>query len=421
MADRVIIGTDPHKRSATIEVRDEREILLATGRFGMDRTGYRQLLTYVRQWPARMWAVEGANGTGRPLAARLLADGESVVDVPAKLAARVRVFDVGHGRKTDATDAHCIAMAALRTKGLRQLTDSEDLAVLRLLADRRDELSRTRAQTLNRLHRLLTELIPGGAPRHLSALQAKALLAGQRPRDAAGRTRRALAAELIGEIEVLDGKLKQLNRRLRQDVTATGSRLLDLFGIGPAGAARILADVGDIARFADRNRFASWTGTAPIDASSGEQIRHRLSRAGNRRLNHVLYIAAIAQIRHNTPGRAYYRRKLAQGKTSLEALRCLKRRLSDLVYRQLVTDAAAAPHTTTTDQAGPGGHPGTTTDHSSVADPTPTAGSSDRPQPGPAPATLPLTQPPPSASPAAAPGVGAPEASTWSAPPDERR
>src|SRR6266540_1097192 len=166
---KVIIGTDPHKRSATIEVRDEREVLLATGRFGMDKTGYRQLLGYVRQWPARMWAVEGAHGTGRPLAARLLADGEMVVDVPAKLAARVRVFDVGHGRKTDATDAHSIAMAALRTKGLRQLGNDEDLAVLRLLADRRDELSRARAQTLNRLHRLLTELIPGGAPRHLSA------------------------------------------------------------------------------------------------------------------------------------------------------------------------------------------------------------------------------------------------------------
>ena len=187
--------------------------------------------------------------------------------------------------------------------------------MLRLLADRRDELSRTRAQTLNRLHRLLTELVPGGAPRHLSVLQAKALLASVRPRDAAARTRRALAAELIGEIEILDGKLKQLVRRLRQDVVATGSRLLDLFGIGPAGAARILADVGDIARFADRNRFASWTGTAPLDASSGEQIRHRLSRAGNRRLNHVLYIAAIVQIRHDTPGRAYYRRKLAEGKT----------------------------------------------------------------------------------------------------------
>jgi transposase len=98
---RVVIGTDPHKRSATIEVRDEREILVATGRFGMDRAGYRQLLGYVRQWPNRTWAVEGANGTGRPLAARLLADGETVLDVPAKLAARVRVFDTGHGRKTE--------------------------------------------------------------------------------------------------------------------------------------------------------------------------------------------------------------------------------------------------------------------------------------------------------------------------------
>ena len=172
--------------------------------------------------------------------------------------------------------------------------------------------------------------------------------------------------------------------------------------------------MGDVARFADRNRFASWTGTAPIDGSSGE-IRHRLSRAGNRRLNHVLYIAAIVQIRHDTPGRAYYRRKLAEGKTPLEALRCLRRRLSDVVYRQLVTDAAAQHTTTTDDQAGPGGHPGTRTNLSSVADPTPTADSSDTPQPGPAAATL------PPASPAAAPRAGAPEASTWSAPPDERR
>src|SRR6266542_3949866 len=164
------------------------------------------------EWPQRIWAVEGANGTGRPLAARLLADGEYVVDVPAKLAARIRIFDIGHGRKNDATDAHAITMAALRTRGPRQLRNNEDLAVLRLLADRRDELSRTRAQTLNRLHRLLAELIPGGAPRHLSVLQAKALLGSVRPQDAAGRTRRALAAELIGEIDALDGKLKQLLR-----------------------------------------------------------------------------------------------------------------------------------------------------------------------------------------------------------------
>jgi transposase len=397
----VVIGVDPHKASVTIEVRDEREILLATGRFAMTSAGYRQLRGYVKQWPGRTWAVEGANGTGRPLAARLLADGESVLDVPAKLAARVRVFDTGQGRKTDATDAHAVVMVALRTPGLRRLAADENLMVLRLLADRRDELSQARVQTLNRLHRLLAELIPGGAPRHLSLFQADALLASVRPRDPAGRTRRELAAELIGELEVLDGKLKTLKRRLAQAVTAAGSALMDLYGIGPAGAARILADVGDIARFPNRNHFASWTGTAPLDASSGAQVRHRLSRAGNRRINHVLYIAGIVQIRHDTPGRAYYRRKLAEGKTSLEAMRCLRRRLSDVVYRQLVADAAAKAEQNT--EAGPGGHRGATT-NSSAAGPTPTAGSSDKPQPGPATPTLladPAGSPPPPASAAA--------------------
>ena len=122
-------------------------------------------------------------------------------------------------------------------------------------------------------------------------------------------------------------------------VLARGSRLMELPGVGPVVAARVLADVGDIARFADRNRFASWTGTAPLDASSGEQIRHRLSRAGNRRMNHMIHIAAISQIRLDTEGRAYYRRKLADGKTPLEAMRCLKRRISDAIYRQLLADA----------------------------------------------------------------------------------
>ena len=120
---------------------------------------------------------------------------------------------------------------------------------------------------------------------------------------------------------------------------ARGSHLMDLHGVGPVVAARILADVGDVTRFADRNRFASWTGTAPLDASSGEQNRHRLSRAGNRRMNHMIHIAAISQIRLDTDGRAYYRRKRAEGKKPLEAIRCLKRRISDAIYRQLLADA----------------------------------------------------------------------------------
>ena len=114
-----------------------------------------------------------------------------------------------------------------------------------------------------------------------------------------------------------------------------------------------MADVGDVARFADRNRFASWTGTAPLDASSGENNRHRLSRAGNRRVNHMIHIAAISQIRLDTDGRAYYRRKRAEGKKALEAIRCLKRRISDAIYRQLLADAVAQGV-----NAGPGEHCG---------------------------------------------------------------
>ena len=139
--DRVVIGMDPHKRSVTIEARDSREVLRATGTFGTDTGSHRGMLRLARQWPHRVWAVEGANGVGRPIAQRLLADGERVLDVPAKLAARARVFDTGQGRKTDAHDAHAVVMVALRDKGLREVVVDADLQVLRLLCDRRDALS----------------------------------------------------------------------------------------------------------------------------------------------------------------------------------------------------------------------------------------------------------------------------------------
>lgn len=223
-------------------------------------------------------------------------------------------------------------------------------------------------------------MVAGSAPTGTATgrcSQAKALLATVRPRDVAGRIRRQLAAELLADIVALDRKLKDSEKRLTEAVAATNSGLPDLYGIGPVSAARILGDVGDIARFQSKARFASWTGTAPLDASSGQQQRHRLSRAGNRRLNRVLHIMAIVQIRHDTDGRAYYRRKLAAGKTPMEALRCLKRRLSDVVFRQLIADAAQKAGT------GPGGHSGATL-KSSAASPTPTADSSDKSLPGPA-------------------------------------
>jgi transposase len=380
----VIIGVDPHKLSATIEVLDAGERVLGSGRFSTDKAGYAALRRYVRQWPDRVWAIEGANGAGRPLAQRLVEDGEPVIDVPAKLAARVRLFDTGHNRKTDARDAHSIGVVAVRTPGLRVVAPDGELEALRMLTDRRDELAHQRVQTVNRLQRLLSELIPGQRKRDLSARQAKAMLATVRPRDIAGKTRRRIAAEELADLVALDAKLKKTRADLHAAVLARGSTLMEIVGVGPAGAARILADVGDVARFADRNRFASWTGTAPLEASSGEQVRHRLSRAGNRRMNHVLHIAAIVQLRHETEGRAYYRRKRAAGKTSMEALRCLKRRLSDVIYRQLLADAQRHQPR---EEAGPGGHCGATL-HSSAVDLPPHIDTSDQPLPGPANQTL---------------------------------
>ena len=185
---------------------------------------------------------------------------------------------------------------------------------------------------------------------------------------------------------MVDARIKAINKELKATVLATGSHLMDLPGIGPIGAARILADVGDVTRFADRNRFASWTGTAPLDASSGEQVRHRLSRAGNRKINHVLHMAATSQIRLDTEGRAYYRRKRAAGKTHLEAMRCLKRRISDAVYRQLLADASEAAAAAVMEelQASPGGHCGATQE-SCAADLPPHIDTSDQPLPDPQP------------------------------------
>ena len=394
---RVVIGVDPHKRSATIEVINEREQPVAVGRYGTDTDGYQAMLTAGRTHPDRVWAVEGCNGIGRHVAQRLVADGEQVLDVPAKLSARTRAFATGNGRKTDPADAHHIAVTALRTPGLRRVATDDVTVALRLLIDRRDLLGHTRTETVNRLHHLLLELIPGGAKKDLATSQARTLLAGITPDDLVARTRHHLAGELVDELTALDTKMKTATKELNALLATTGSRLQQLRGIGPSGAARLLADIGDIGRFTDRGHFASWNDTAPLDASSGDHTHHRLSRAGNRRINRVLHIMAIAQLRHDSEGRGYYQRKLAGGKTPMEAIRALKRRLSDIVYRQMVKDTtttatAAAAARTGTD---PGGHTGTTL-NSSAADPTPTVDTSDKSLPGPAkpqPKTFPPTTP----------------------------
>jgi transposase len=302
---RVVIGMDPHKRSVTIEVMTADESVIGGGRYATDAAGFAAMTDYVnrlrRYAEDRVWAIEGCNGIGHHVAMRLLAAGEEVVDVPPKLSARTRVFATGQGRKTDATDAHSVALVGTRMTGLRPVVDDEQLAVLRVLVDRRRSLGEDHTRMVSQLHHLLLELIPGGAKKGLSAAQAKALLARVRPRDVAGKTRRRVAAELIGDLERIYARKKAADKELTELINATGTSLLKLHGIGPTGAARLLVDVGDVTRFPDRGHFASWNGTAPIDASSGDHVRHRLSRAGNRQINRTLHLMAIAQLRTPAP------------------------------------------------------------------------------------------------------------------------
>jgi len=243
---RVVIGMDPHKRSVTIEVMAGHEAVLGGGRFATTAEGYQAMRQYVAQWPERVWAIEGCAGIGGHVATRLLRDGEQVIDVPPKLSARARVFATGQGRKTDATDAHSVALVGTRMSGLRPFVDDQQLAVLRILVDRRRSLGEDHTRMVSQLHQLLLQLIPGGAKKDLSAAQAKALLASVRPRDVAGRTRRRVAAELIADMERVYQRKKAANRELEALVRQTGTSLLDLNGIGPSGAARLLVEVGDI-------------------------------------------------------------------------------------------------------------------------------------------------------------------------------
>jgi transposase len=261
--------------------------------------------------------------------------------------------------------------------GLRPVVNDEQLAVLRVLVDRRRALGEDHTRMISQLHHLLLELIPGGAKKDLSAAQAKKLLATVRPRDTAGKARRRVAAELVSDLERVYSRKKAANKELSQLLAATGTTLTGLHGIGPSGAARLLVEVGDITRFPDNNHFASWTGTAPIDASSGDHVRHRLSRGGNRQINRVLHIMATVQLRNPTEGRAFFDRTKARGKTSNESMRLLKRRLSDIVFRTMLADAAQQMTT------GPGGQQGDDSD-SSAAGSQPHTNSSDKPLPGPA-------------------------------------
>jgi transposase len=362
-AMKVMIGVDPHKGSHTAVAIDDGESELAQVKVRASHRQLDQLLEWAVPFATRTWAIESAGGLGYLLSHQLVAAGETVLDVPATLAARVRVLGTGRSNKNDPNDARSVAVAALRAPRLASVARADHAGVLRLLAKRNTDLGRARNRSACRLHALLAELVPGGIPKEINAASAERLLGGVTPASPVEVARHALALEHLDDLRRLDDQMRVSKRRIAEAITASATSLTDIFGVGPVVAAMLIGYTGDVTRFRSRDHFAAYTGTAPIEVSSGGRITHRLSRRGNRQLNHALHIAAITQIRFaHSPGRAFFERKVAEGKTKKEAVRALKRRIADAVYRQLVIDAHAV--------TGPGGQAGTTL-RSSVAGSTP--------------------------------------------------
>jgi transposase len=334
-----VIGIDPHKGSHTAAVIDGGEQVVGELRIDAGRRQADRLLRFAAPFSPRTWAVEAAGGLGSLLAQQLVAAGETVLDVPPTLSARVRLLDAGRTDKTDPHDARSAAVVALRHGGLRVVTAVDHSAVLRLFADRHHDLIAQRTRVICRLHALMCLLVAGGLSRRLTTGKAAAALRAVRPVELVDIERKRMALDLLADVRRLDSQLATMKDRIAVAVEASATTVTEVYGVGPIVAALLVGHTSDVRRFATAGHFARYNGTAPIEASSGPRVRHRLNPRGNRQLNHALHLAAITQVAHDTPGRVYYDRKLADGKSRKEALRALKRRISDAVYRQLLADS----------------------------------------------------------------------------------
>jgi transposase len=340
----VIIGVDPHKGSHTAVAISADEAALGQLRVRASEGQAERLLEWAQAWPQRTWAVEGARGMGHLLAQQLVAAGERVLDVQPKLGARVRLLAAGDVNKNDPNDARSTAVAALRSPGVSEVRPDDHAAVLKVWSKRHRDLGRTRTQIACRLHAVLCELLPGGVSRHITAGQAAQVLKSATPPDAVAAARCELAAAYIEDLRRIDAQQRDARKKLDAAVRASGTSLTGLFGVGPVVAATVIGEVRDVSRFPGRDHFAAYNGTAPIEVSSGNRKIYRLSRRGNRRINHAIHMASVTQVRHrHSRGRAYYDKKLAEGKTPKEALRALKRQVSDAIFARLRADARRVP------------------------------------------------------------------------------
>lgn len=376
----VMIGVDPHKGSHTAVAVDGTERVLGKIRVRATGTQLEELLSWSATWPERSWAIEGARGLGQLLGQQLLAGDQRVLDVQPKLAARVRLLNTGAVNKNDPNDARSVAIAALRSPDVHEVSADGDTAIMKLWVRRHRDLSRTRNRIACRLHAVLCDLVPGGFPKAISYIQAAKVLAGITPLGTVDRARVELAHDLLQDLGHVDEQRRAVKARLAKIVTASKTTVTDVSGVGPIVAATVLGSVADVHRFTSKDAFAAYNGTAPIEASSGNRTVHRLSRRGNRQLNHVIHMAAVSQIaHHDTPGRVYYERKVNEGMAPKSALRALKRRVSDAIYARMIADARRAARAQDSD---PGGQTGNDSASSATGSHPAGASSSDKPLPG---------------------------------------
>jgi transposase len=334
----VAIGIDTHKGSLAAAAVDPLGRVLGVREFTNDPTGHRSLLRWVKErgQPRRI-GIEGSLSYGAAVAKTLLARAEDVREVaPSLTHLERRRRSKG---KSDPVDAVAIARVVAADETLPSARRTALLADLKLLVDYRDQLVHARTQVANRVHADLVVIRPGyervvpnlRARRHV--IKARSLISRDRSVQA------ELVRRRLGEILRLEAEIARADQNIADKLRETDTTLTEIPGVGPFIAAKILGEVGDVSRIRSKASFASLSGTAPLVASSGQTHRHRLNRRGNRQLNWALHYIALVQSRTSAEAKAYLARQREAGKSHKEAMRCLKRHLSNVVYRHLLLDA----------------------------------------------------------------------------------
>jgi transposase len=341
----MIIGVDPHKSSHTATaVEPSTNTPVASIRVDASLAGYRELMRWAAtQFPERRWAIEGARGLGRHLAQWLVARDEVVLDVPSTATARVRELSRGSRRKTDVIDAAAAACVAALHGDARPVVGEDHTTVFALLEERRANLAAQRVRVANQLHAVLRDLVPGGAALAITAKSASTMLRMVRPVSPCEKVRKHLAQDLVRDLRTVDVLLSDIERRMSDALDDHGSELRRVDGVGAVTAVRLIGRTGPASRFPTPDAFATYAGVAPIEVASGDRTRHRLSRAGDRQLNSAIHLIAVTQVRmRHSIGRRYYDTKIAEGKSRNEAMRALKRRLANHLWRLMTADERRA-------------------------------------------------------------------------------